>query len=143
MTRKFLWLLQLLTWWQKKFRNTSTVMPSKSDYSTSNTSMENFILGLNSAIYIIELGVILERRYVLVFYLLQAYDYDRKYRSCQRVFKSKLTEKYDNILLFVTVEQNRPIIIIGLTSLGSQLVSNFVDKKIILIQVAVILEEDA
>ena len=88
--------------------------------------MENFILGLNSAIYITELGVILERRYVLVFYLLQAYDYDRKYRSCQRVFKSKLTEKYDNILLFVTVEQNRPIIIIGLTSLGSQLVSNLV-----------------
>lgn len=60
----------------------------------------------------------------------------------QRVFKSKLTEKYDNLLL-VTVEQNRPILMINLASLERQLVSTFVDKTIIIIQVAAILKEDA
>ena len=51
---------------------------------------------------------------------------NRKDRSCQRLFKSKLTEKYDNPLLLVTVEQNRPIIIISLASSEGQPVSNFV-----------------
>ena len=57
--------------------------------------------------------------------------------------KSKLTEKYDNPLLFAAVEQNRPIIIISLASLESRPVLNFVDKAIILKQTAAILKEDA
>ena len=39
-------------------------VPSKSDYSTSNTSTEDFIVGLNSVTDIIEQGVILESCYV-------------------------------------------------------------------------------
>ena len=45
-----------------------TRVPSKSDYSTSNTSMEDFTSGLNLPIDIIEQGVILERRYAPDFY---------------------------------------------------------------------------
>ena len=86
----------------------------------------------NSAIYITEQGVILERCYVSVDYLLQAYDYDRKDSSYERFLKSKLTKTYDNPLLFVIVKQNRPIITFSLASLGCQSVSNFVDKTIIL-----------
>ena len=55
-----------------------TRVPSKSDYFTSNTPMEDFTPDLNSAIDIIEQGVILERRYVPVYYLLLACGYDRK-----------------------------------------------------------------
>ena len=43
----------------------------------------------------------------------------------------------------MTVEQNRPILMINLASLERQLVSTFVDKTIIIIQVAAILKEDA
>ena len=67
---------------------------------------------------------------------------NRKYRSCQRFLKSKLTKKYDNPLLFVTVEQNRSIIIINLACSESQPVSNSVDQTIILNQAAAILRED-
>ena len=42
-------------------------VPSKSDYSTPNTSMEDFAPDLNSAIEIIKQGVNLERRYVSVY----------------------------------------------------------------------------
>ena len=80
--------------------------------------------------------------YVSVYRLLQTYGYDRKDSSWQRFLKSNLTEKYDNPLLFVTVEQNRPIIIICAASLESQPVSNFVDKIIILNQGPAILKED-
>ena len=38
--------------------------------------MEDFTSGLNSTIDIIEQGVIFERRYETVCYLLQAYGYD-------------------------------------------------------------------
>lgn len=41
------------------------------------------------------------------------------------------------------MEQNRPILMISLASLERQLVSIFVDKTIIIIQVAAILKEDA
>ena len=41
------------------------------------------------------------------------------------------------------MEQNRPILMINLASLERQLVSTFVDKTIIIIQVAAILKEDA
>ena len=58
----------------------------------------------------------------------------RNSRSCQRLLKSKLTEKYDNSWLFVTVERSRPITIISLASLESHQVSNFVDKAILLKQ---------
>ena len=44
--------------------------------------MEVFIPGLNSTIDIIEKRVIRERRYVTVYCLLQAYDYNWKDRSC-------------------------------------------------------------
>ena len=57
--------------------------------------------------------------------------------------KSKLTEKYGNALLFVTVDQNRSIIVISLASVENQPVSNFVDKTNILKQAAAILKEDA
>ena len=57
--------------------------------------------------------------------------------------KSNLTEKFNNLLLFVTVEQNRPITIIILASSESQPVSNFAAKKINLKQVAATLKEDA
>ena len=103
--------------------------------------MEDFTSGLNSAIDIIEQGVIFERRYETVCYLLQAYGYDPKDRSCQRLLKSKLTIKYDNPLLFVTVERNRLIIIISLASLESLSVSNSLDKSIILKQAAAFLKE--
>ena len=96
--------------------------------------MEDFTRGLNSAIDIIEQGVTFELRYVPACYLLQAYGYDRKDKSCQRLLKSKLTEKYDNSWLFVTVERSRPITIISLASLESHQVSNFVDKAILLKQ---------
>ena len=43
----------------------------------------------------------------------------------------------------MTVELNRPIIIISLASLESQSVSSFVNKTIILKQAAAILKEDA
>ena len=109
-----------------------TRVPSKSDYSASNTSMEDFTPGLNSAIDITGQGVILERLYVPVYYFLQAYGYDQKDKSCQRFLKSKLTEKYGNALLFVTVDQNRSIIVISLASVENQPVSNFVDKTNIL-----------
>ena len=47
-----------------------TRVPSKSNYSTSNASMEDFTPGLNSVIDIIEQGVSLEPCYVSVYYLL-------------------------------------------------------------------------
>ena len=107
----------MLTLWQNSFKNTSTAKnhtrtPSKSDYSTSNTLMKDLTIRINSAIDIVELGVILELRYVPVYYII---SYDLKGRSCERFLKSKLTEKYENPLLFLTVEQNRLIIIISLT----------------------------
>lgn len=105
--------------------------------------MEVFIPGLNSTIDIIEKRVIRERRYATVYCLLQAYDYNWKDRSCQRFLKSNLTEKFNNLLLFVTVEQNRPITIIILASSESQPVSNFAAKKTKLKQVAATLKEDA
>ena len=43
----------------------------------------------------------------------------------------------------MTVEQNRPIIIISLESLESQSVLNFVDKAIILKQAPTVSKEDA
>ena len=97
-----------------------------------------FTPGLNSAIGSIEEGVFLERRYVTFYYVLQTHGYDQNDKSCWRFFKSKLTETYDNLLLFETVEQSRPIIIISLSSIGSQLVSNFVENFIILKQFAAI-----
>ena len=103
--------------------------------------MEDFTSGLNSAIDIIEQEVIFERLYETVCYLLQAYGYYPNDRSCQRLLKSKLTKKYDNPLLFVTVERNIPIIIISLASLESLSVSNSVDKSILLKQAAAILKE--
>ena len=48
-----------------------------------------------------------------------------------RGFWNQVNWKNDNPLLFVTVEQNRPIIIISLASLESQSVPNFVDETII------------
>ena len=67
----------------------------------------------------------------------------RNTRDCQRFMKSKLTEKYDKPLLFATVEQNRPIIIIiSIASLGCQPVLNFVEKTVVLKQFAAILKED-
>ena len=48
-----------------------------------------------------------------------------------RGFWNQVNWKNDNPLLFVTVEQNRPIIIISLASLESQSVTNFVDETII------------
>ena len=83
-------------------KNHARVLSKSFDFM-SNTPMENFAPDLNSAIDTIEQGVILERRYVSVHYLLRAYD-DWKGKNCQRFFRSKLTEKYDNPLLFVTVE---------------------------------------
>ena len=103
--------------------------PSKTDYSTSNASMEDFTPDLNSATDIIEQGGILEHCYVSTYFLLQRYGYDSENRSCQRFLKSKLTEIYDNPFLFVTVEQNMQIIIISLVSLESQPASNFVGKE--------------
>ena len=97
----------------------------------SNTSIKDLMPGLNSAIDIIQQGVILERCHVPVYYLFGAYRYDRKDRSYQRFLKSMPTENYDNPLLFATVEQNRPITIISPASLERQPVSNFVDKTII------------
>ena len=67
---------------------------------------------------------------------------NRKHRSCPRFLKFKLTEKYDNPLLFATVEQNRLIMIISLASSESQPVSNFVDKTIIIKQIETNLKED-
>ena len=54
----------MLTLWQNSFKNTSTAknhtrVPSKSDYSTSNTLMKDLTIRINSAIDIVELGVIL------------------------------------------------------------------------------------
>ena len=68
--------------------------------------------------------------------MLQEYGYDWKVSSCQRFLKSKLTEKYDTLLLFVTLEQNRPTII-SIPSLESQPVSNLAALK----QVAAILKD--
>ena len=68
----------------KHCHKNNTWVLSKPDYFMSNTSMEDFTTGLNSAIDIIEQGVVLERRYVPVHYLLKAYGYDRKDRSCHR-----------------------------------------------------------
>ena len=48
-----------------------------------------------------------------------------------RGFWNQVNWKNDNPLLFVTVEQNRPIMIISLASLESQSAPNFVDKTII------------
>ena len=94
--------------------------------------MEDFTQDFNSVIDIIKQGATLEHRYVPVDYLLHACGYDRKCRSCKdRCLKSKLTEKYDSSLLPVTVEQNRPIIIISPPPLERQPGSNFVDKTII------------
>ena len=64
-----------------------------------------------------------------------------KDRSCQRLLKSKLTEKHNNPLLLVTVEQDGGIKIFSLVSLESQPVSNFVDETIILKQAAVVSTE--
>ena len=47
----------------KYYHKNITRVPSKSNYSTSNASMEDFTPGLNSAINIIEQGVIPERCY--------------------------------------------------------------------------------
>ena len=67
----------------------------------------------------------------------------RNTRDCQRFMKSKLTEKYDKPLLFATVEQNRPIIIIiSIASLECQPVLEFLEKTVALKQVAAILKED-
>ena len=77
-----------------------------------------------------------------VYYFLQTYGYDWKDRSCQRLLKSKLSEKYDNSLLFVTAKQNRSIIINNLASLENQLVWSFVAKTIILKKAAAILKGD-
>ena len=102
--------------------------------------MEAFTPGLNSAIDIIEQGVVLERWYAPVYYLLLPCGYNKQDRSCKRFLKSKITEKYDCPLFSVIVKQNRPIIIVSLASLESQPVSN---KTIILKQAAAILKEDA
>ena len=48
-----------------------------------------------------------------------------------RGFWNQVNWKNDNPLLFVTAEQNRPIMIISLASLESQSAPNFVDKTII------------
>ena len=48
-----------------------------------------------------------------------------------RGFWNQVNWKNDNPLLFVTAEQNRPIMIISLASLESQSVPNFVDEIII------------
>ena len=67
-------------------------VPIKADYFKPNTSMEDFTPGLNSFIYIIEQGVIRERGFVPVYFLLQTYGYGRKDRNYQKFLKSKLTE---------------------------------------------------
>ena len=52
MTRRFFWLLQMIRKYERCRKNYTRVS-SKADYSPSNTSMEDFTPGLNSAIYII------------------------------------------------------------------------------------------
>lgn len=71
---------------------THTKVPIKSDYFTPNTSMEDFTPGLNLSIYIIEQGVIRERRFVPLYFLLQTYGYGLKDRNYHKFLKSKLTE---------------------------------------------------
>ena len=100
MARKFFWLLQMsINLVAKEFQKRECChknhakVPSKADYSMSNISMEDFTPSLNSAIDTIELGDFLVRRYVRVYYLLQAYGYDWKERSYQRFLKPKLTKK--------------------------------------------------
>ena len=121
---------------KKSFKNTSSVIRTMPGYQVNRLFhvkyiMKDLMSGLNSAIDIIQQGVVLERCHVPVYYLFGAYRYDRKDRSYQRFLKSMPTENYDNPLLFATVEQNRPITIISPASLERQPVSNFVDKTII------------
>ena len=71
---------------------THTKVPIKLDYFTPNTSMEDFTPDLNLSIYIIEQGVIRERRFVPVYFLLQTYGYSLKDRNYHKFLKSKLTE---------------------------------------------------
>ena len=78
--------------------------------------MEHFAPYLNSVTDIIEQGVILEHRCVLIDNLVHVYGYDRKDRNCRRFLKYKLTEKYDNQLLYETVELNGLVMIISWAS---------------------------
>ena len=49
--------------------------------------MKDFTPGLNSAIDIIEKGVIFERLYVSVYYLLQGYGYELERKELPEVFE--------------------------------------------------------
>ena len=119
-----------------------TRVASKSDSSLSNTAIQEFTPDLNSIIDIIEQGVINEHLCVPIDISMQVYGYDQNNRNYQRFLKSKLTKKYSKQLLFVTVEQNKPVMIIIRASLERQLVPNvFFDKTIILKKPAVILQE--
>lgn len=105
--------------------------------------MEHFATDLDSVTCIIEQGVILEHRCVLIDCLVQVYGYDGKGRNCRRFLKYKLTERYYNQLFFETVELSRLVMIISRVSWVSQSISKVLDKTIILKQTPAILKEKA
>lgn len=78
--------------------------------------MEHFALDLDSVTCIIEQGVILEHRCVLIDCLVQAYGYDGKGKNRRRFLKYELTERYYNQLFFETVELSRLVMIISRVS---------------------------
>lgn len=85
---------------------------------------------LDSVIDIVEQQEILEHHCVPINYLVLVNGYDRKDRNCQKFLKLKLTEKYGNPL-FVTVQQNKPVMGISRALLKSKLVSIVLGKTII------------
>ena len=97
-----------------------TSVTSKPDSSLWNTTIKDFTPDLDSVIDIIEQGVIDENRFVPIDYLVWVYPYDRKDRHRRSFLETKLTEKYGNQLLFVTVEQNKAVRIISRAILESQ-----------------------
>ena len=114
--------------WKLRQKNKNhTRVPSKSDYSTSNTSMEDFTPGLNSAIDIVEL-------------LLDAFMYQfiTCYSHIALIKKTRLNRGFWiqvnwKIWQFIVICD-----LISLISLESQTVPNFVDKTIVLKQAAAI-----
>ena len=92
--------------------------------------MEDFKTDLDSVMDIVEQQEILEHHCVPIDYLVLVNGYDRKDRNCQKFLKPKLTEKYGNPL-FVTVQQNKPVMSISRALLKSKLVSIVLDKTII------------